>query len=111
MAQAGRLMDLAQAPPHPHGCPPCAASGHPHVGPAVEGSDDVLINFKPALRIDDPGVAAACCGPNTWKASAGSGTVLINDRGAHRVGDETKHCQGAGTGKLITGSADVLIGD
>jgi uncharacterized Zn-binding protein involved in type VI secretion len=36
-------------------------------------------------------------------------TVLINNKGAHRMGDMTKHC--GGVGKLITGSTDVLVGD
>jgi len=108
MPKAGRLADLAQAQPHPHGCPGCP---HPHVGPAIVGSPDVLINSMPALRVDDIGVALACCGPNLWKAAAGSGTVLINGKQAHRVNDQTEHCGGVGKGTLVTGSDDVLIGD
>jgi uncharacterized Zn-binding protein involved in type VI secretion len=107
MAKAGRVSDLAKADPHPHGCPGCA---HPHVGPAILGSSDVFINNLPALRIDDPGMAAACCGPNTWVAAAGSATVFINQKKAFRVDDQTKHCGGAGQGKLILGSPDVDIG-
>jgi uncharacterized Zn-binding protein involved in type VI secretion len=108
MAKAGRLADLAKADPHPHACPGCP---HPHIGLAIVGSPNVLINFRPALRTDDLGVGLACCGANTWQATAGSGTVFINGKNAHRVDDQTKHCGGAGTGKLSTGSEDVLIGD
>ena len=36
-------------------------SPHPAIGPAISGSPDVLINGRPALRIDDIGVHAACC--------------------------------------------------
>ncbi len=74
------------------------------------GSADVLINGMPALRKTDIGMAAACCGPNIWMADAGSGTVLINNLPAHRVDDATKHCGGAGSGKLVVGSDNVLIG-
>jgi uncharacterized protein (DUF2345 family) len=42
-------------------------------------------------------------------ATAGSSTVLINGRPAHRLGDATAHCGGSGT--LINGSSDVIIGD
>jgi uncharacterized Zn-binding protein involved in type VI secretion len=53
-------------------------------------------------------MAVPCCDGNTWNAQMGSMTVLINNKGAHRVGDMTKHC--GGIGKLITGSPDVLVG-
>jgi uncharacterized Zn-binding protein involved in type VI secretion len=73
------------------------------------GSPDVLINARAALRVNDSGVHAACCGPNTWLATAGAPTVLINGRPAHRLGDATVHCGGGGT--LVSGSPDVIIGD
>lgn len=106
MPGAGRLGDLANAPPHPHGCPGCP---HPHVGPAIVGSPNVMINMMPALRVDDIGIAAACCGPNMWKAVQGSATVLINNKPAHRMGDKTSHCQ-VGFGSLSMGSSDVIVG-
>ncbi len=68
-----------------------------------------MVNNLPAARIDDPGIHAACCGPNTWQATEGSGSVLINAKGAHRKGDAQKHC--GGSGEMTTGSADVLTGD
>jgi uncharacterized Zn-binding protein involved in type VI secretion len=60
------------------------------------------------LRVNDPGVHSACCGPNKWNASAGSGTVIINGLSAHRLNDKTAHCGGNGT--LIEGSGDVFTG-
>jgi uncharacterized Zn-binding protein involved in type VI secretion len=104
--EAGRLGDDAHAPADAHGCPACA---HSVAGPAVSGSSDVMINGRPALRVGDNGVHAACCGPNTWVAVKGASGVLINSRAAHRLGDATQHCGGGG--KLITGSPDVIIGD
>jgi len=107
MPNAGRLGDKSQAPPHPHGCPGCP---HPHIGPAIIGSPNVLINGMPALRVTDMGVAAACCGPNIWQALKGSATVFINGLPAHRQGDTTLHCGGSGSGNLIDGSPNVFIG-
>jgi uncharacterized Zn-binding protein involved in type VI secretion len=63
----------------------------------------------PALRKDDSGVHAACCGPNMWRATQGSATVFINGKPAHRLNDMTLHCE-VGTGKLIQGSSNVIIG-
>jgi uncharacterized Zn-binding protein involved in type VI secretion len=68
----------------------------------------VFVNKKPALRVDDVGIHAACCGPNMWTAKVGSGTVFINDKAAHRKGDMDQHC--GGVGKLIVGSPDVIVG-
>ena len=92
-------------PADAHGCPACP---HPAVGPAIMGSPNVNINSRPALRKDDTGVHAACCGPNMWTAKSGSGTVNINGKGAHRLSDQNTHC--GGTGMLIEGSANVIIG-
>jgi uncharacterized Zn-binding protein involved in type VI secretion len=105
MPGAGRLGDKSNVPADAHGCPACP---HPGVGPAIAGSADVLINKRPALRKGDPGIHAACCGPNTWTAQTGSGTVNINGKPAHRQGDQDKHC--GGSGQLIEGSTDVIIG-
>ena len=100
-----RLGDKSMVPADAHGCPACP---HPCVGPAVGGSPDVFVNSRPALRVSDPGVHAACCGPNTWTAKAGSGTVIINGLKAHRLGDADQHC--GGMGKMIEGSGDVCTG-
>lgn len=106
MPGQGRLGDLSQIQACAHGCPACP---HPAVGPAIIGSPDVNCNKMPALRVDDTGMHAACCNTNTWTATAGSGTVFINNKKAHRQNDADKHC--GGQGKLITASTNVIVGD
>ncbi len=105
MPGAARLGDKSQVSADAHGCPGCP---HPGVGPAIQGSADVLINKKPAVRKGDQGIHAACCGPNMWTAQVGSGTVNINGKPAHRMNDQDKHC--GGMGQMIEGSSDVIIG-
>ena len=105
MPGAARLGDKSNISADAHGCPACP---HPGVGPAIQGSPDVMINKRPAVRVDDIGIHAACCGPNMWTAQQGSGTVKINGKAAHRQNDTDTHC--GGTGQMIEGSADVLIG-
>lgn len=102
---AGRLGDRAQSV-HAHGCPACP---HDVTGPAITGSPNVFVNDRPALRVGDQGVAAACCGSNLWRAAEGTSSVHINDRQAHRKGDRTVHCETA-YGRLIDGSPDVRFG-
>lgn len=106
MPEASRLGDKAQSQFCAHGCLACP---HPTIGPAIEGSPNVLTNGRPAIRLGDPGIHAACCGPNTWKAINGSATVFINNKAAVRRGDATQHCGGAG--KMVEGSPNVIIGD
>jgi len=89
-----------------HGCPACP---HPAAGPAIQGSPDVNVNRRPALRVDDPGLHTACCGANTWTATKGSATVFINGKSAHRMGDQTRHC--GGMGQLVEGSPNVIVGE
>jgi len=105
MPPQARLGDKANCPADAHGCPACP---HPVTGPAIQGSPDVVVNGKPAVRVGDQGVHAACCGPNMWKAAAGSGTVFVNNIAAHRLGDQTQHCGGSGT--MIEGSDNVMTG-
>src|SRR2546428_203745 len=106
MPGQGRLGDLSNVPADAHGCPACP---HPAIGPAIQGSPTVFVNGRPALRVDDIGVHAACCGPNMWTAQTGAPHVFINGKKAHRINDVDRHC--GGTGKLVTGSADVIVGD
>ena len=106
MPPQSRLGDKSQVPADAHGCPGCP---HPCVGPAIMGSPTVFVNKRPALRVTDMGIHAACCGPNMWTAQAGSGTVFINTLKAHRLGDQDTHC--GGSGQMIEGSADVFVGD
>jgi len=105
MPPQGRLGDKSQAPIDAHGCPACP---HSVIGPAVQGSPNVLVNNLPALRLGDMGIHAPCCGPNTWTAIKGSSTVLIDNRPAHRMGDTDAHC--GGIGFLIEGSPNVIVG-
>ena len=105
MPPQGRVGDLSSVPADAHGCPACP---HPCIGPAIKGSPNVKVNKLPALRVGDNGIHAACCGPNTWTAKAGSATVFINSLKAHRQGDADTH--GGGTGQLIVGSPNVIVG-
>jgi uncharacterized Zn-binding protein involved in type VI secretion len=105
MPPQARLGDKSQVPTDAHGCPACP---HPCIGPAIQGSPDVYVNGRPAVRVGDQGMHAACCGPNMWKAAAGSGTVFINNLAAHRLGDQDTHC--GGNGKMIEGSDTVFTG-
>jgi uncharacterized Zn-binding protein involved in type VI secretion len=105
MPAQGRLGDKSNVPADAHGCPACP---HPCIGPAIKGSPNVLVNTRPALRVTDNGIHAACCGPNTWVAQKGSGTVFINNLAAHRLGDADQHC--GGMGQLIEGSNNVMVG-
>ena len=105
MPGQGRLGDQAHVDDDAHGCPGCP---HPGLGPAIAGSADVFVNGRPALRVGDVGIHAACCGGNQWSADTGSTTVFINGRPAHRIGDDTRHC--GGSGSLVEGSGDVIVG-
>jgi len=101
----GRLSDLSMVNADAHGCPACP---HPCIGPAILGSPNVMVNSLPALRVNDIGLHAACCGPNMFSAKSGSATVLINGKGAHRKDDIDQHC--GGMGRMVTGSPNVVVG-
>ena len=105
MPGQARLGDKSQAPIDAHGCPICP---HSVIGPAVQGSTDVFVNFRPAVRVGDMGIHFPCCGPNIWKAVKGSATVFINFMPAHRMGDMDMHC--GGVGFMVEGSTDVMVG-
>lgn len=106
MPKQGRVGDKSKAPVDAHGKPCCP---HAVEGPAIQGSPNVFVNSKAALRVGDPGVHTACCGPNTWQAVKGSKSVYINSKPAHRLDDLTIHC--GGPGQLIEGSDNVFVGD
>lgn len=97
MPGAARLGDKSRFQMDAHACPGCP---HPVVGPAISGSADVKFNFMPAVRVDDRGIHAACCGPNTWEAVQGSPNVFINYKAAHRLRDKDHHC---GAPAVVTG--------
>jgi uncharacterized Zn-binding protein involved in type VI secretion len=104
MPGQARLGDIARAT-DAHGCTACV---HTVTGPAVQGSMNVTVNGKPAVRTGDGGVHALCCGPNRWSAGEGSKTVFVNGKSAFRQGDPTNHC--GGTGQLIQSSGNVIVG-
>ncbi len=106
MSAQGRVGDRGTVTACAHGCPACP---HTATGPAIAGSPDVFCDQRPALRVGDPGVHAACCGANTWTATKGSATVFINHRPAHRKHDAQRHC--GGDGELIEGSPTVMVED
>src|SRR5262245_3228277 len=107
MPPQGRLGDKANGMSDAHGCPGCP---HPSViGPAILGSMNVIVNGRPALRLQDIGIHAPCCGMNMWTAVKGAPTVNINGKAAFRMGDRTQHC--GGTGQLIEGSPNVIVGE
>jgi hypothetical protein len=68
-----------------------------------------MVNGRPALRVGDTGIHAACCGPNMWTAQSGAPSVFINGKAAFRMNDPSLHC--GGTGQLCEGSANVIVGD
>jgi uncharacterized Zn-binding protein involved in type VI secretion len=105
MPPQARIGDLSKVPTDAHGCPACP---HMCIGPAVQGSPDVYVNGRNAVRVGDLGVHAVCCGPNIWNASSGSATVFINNIKAHRKGDQDAHC--GGTGTMQQGSDNVITG-
>lgn len=105
MPAVARLGDKSQVPACAHGCPACP---HPAVGPIIQGSANVFANGLPVARQDDPGIHAACCGPNTFTAQQASTSVFVNGKGVHRQGDVDRHC--GGIGKMIEGSPNVSAG-
>lgn len=102
MKPIARLSDIALVQKDSHGCTAC-----PHVcsGPIIHASANVFVNGLPVARKGDPGIHAACCGPNTYTIDEGSGDVYVNGVSAARKDDPTKHC--GGDGKIITGSSNV----
>ena len=96
MPKATRKGDIGSS----HGCFPPS--------PAIEGSGDVFINGKPAVRVGDAYAAHGCgvCAPHGRNASQGSATVNINGKPSVRV-DDAINCGGS----AATGSGNVFIGD
>ena len=102
MRPIARLSDIALIQKDSHGCNAC-----PHVcsGPIIQASANVFIDGLPVARKGDPGIHAACCGPNTYTIEGSSGSVYVNGIAAARKDDKTIHC--GGEGKIITGSPTV----
>lgn len=98
---AATLLSPYVGTPHAHplhppsGPPPVPPTPLPSVGMALLGvSTRVLINYKPAARVDDIGLAPTCCGiPPAWfKIKTGSSNVFIGGNRAARIGDICKAC-------------------
>jgi uncharacterized Zn-binding protein involved in type VI secretion len=81
---------------------------HNVIGPAISASSNVFINGSPALRVDDIGMHATCCGTNMWKITQASAQVFVNNSQVVRQGDPTLHC--GGIGKMVEASANVSDG-
>ena len=105
MPEVSRQNDMAEAMADAHGNNCCP---HYVTGPVTSASPDVFVNGLPAARKGDKGVHAPCCGKNSYEINAGSSTVFVNGKALARKGDATKHC--GSSGKLISGSADVISG-
>lgn len=106
MPRAARVGDIGWVPADTHGKNCCPHSAQ---GPAIDGSSDILINGQEALRVGDPGIHFACCGKNQWEVAEGAPGVFFNEIPVARIGDQTRHCGGMGV--LISGSANVIIGN
>jgi|GEM_PF-4013042 len=87
-------------------CPTCNTP----LTPAIEGSSNVFINGKPAMRAGDsyaPGFCPVCLtSVPSRKLERGSSSVFINGIPAGRIGDGL-----SGGGVIIGGSSNVFIGD
>lgn len=106
MKPAARTDDLPDCESAPAGTGPAPQL----TDGAPDGSGDVRVNGRKALRMGDGGVrhTPTCAGPTPYLAHKGSCTVLINGKPAHRTDDDVEHAGG-----LIAregGSPDVLIG-
>jgi uncharacterized Zn-binding protein involved in type VI secretion len=71
--------------------------------PAIEGSDDVFVNGRNALRRGDALASHGCKVP-ARRVSEGSPSVFINGQPAARIGDSI-NCGG----KLATSSDNVFL--
>lgn len=64
----------------------------PVYGAFLEGSNNVFVNSRAAVREGDGGTHVACPGPNSFKATSGASRTLVNSKKAVRNGDRTEHC-------------------
>ena len=78
--------------------------------PAVEGSPNVFINGRPAVREGDAFAPHGCIPdkipPHPRKLAKGASTVFINGKHAGRI-DDPVDCGG----KVVVGSPNVFIGE
>ena len=97
MPPAARVSDMTA-------CPMVDPGPKPHVGGPIipPCSTNVIVCGMPQARVGDK---SQCVGP-TATIIRGSATVLVNNKQAARMGDQTSH-----GGTIITGCPTVLIGD
>lgn len=97
MKPAARMGDM-------HTCPMVNPGPVPHVGGPVTNPcvPTVLIGGMPAATVGD---MCVCVGSSDTIAK-GSGSVIINNKPAARMGDATAH-----GGVIVAGCGSVLIGD
>ncbi len=99
---AATLLSPYLGTPHAHpahppsGPPPIPPTPLPSLGMVTLGiTPRVLINYLPAARCDDIGLAPTCCGiPPAWfKIKTGSSNVFIGGARAARLGDICQACK------------------
>ena len=89
-----RVSDTSRVDADAHGCPACP---HPASGPIIGASGtNVILASHPVATVGDPGIHAACCGPNTFVIKTGDARVLINGKPAAWQHSEVEHCGGTG---------------
>lgn len=86
-------------------------SNHPWMqAPAIEGSPNVIINGKPAVRVGDHFASHSLpfppIMPHDSVAAQGSKTVFVNGKALSRIGDQTS-CSDI----IAEGSPNVIVGD
>jgi uncharacterized Zn-binding protein involved in type VI secretion len=82
-----RLLDAISCPPCIHGW-----GVLPVYGQFTVGSPNVLVNSRPAIRLNDLALTVCCPGTNTAVPTVGAVKTLTNSRPTIRMGDVTTHC-------------------
>ena len=82
---------------------------HSRGGKCMQGSADVFINGRGAMRRGDKG-KTRCPHNAEFELKGGSSTVFINGRNAIRIGDAACCAKCEQAGMVESGSRDVLIG-
>ena len=99
MPPAARVSDFVACPMATPGTPPVPHVGGPIVPPC---QFNVIVCGMPQARVGD---MSQCVGPPAT-IIRGSATVLVGNKPAARIGDQTNH-----GGTIVTGCPSVLIGD
>lgn len=117
---AATLLSPYLGTPHAHpthppsGPPPVPPTPLPSFGMVLLGvTPRVLINYLPAARADDIGLAPTCCGiPPAWfKIKTGSSNVLIGGARAARLLDICQACKNIPEGPKVSLSTIGKVAD